>query len=424
MNQADVKVSFYLKKSEADAKGNCPVMARLNVGKYSEAAFSVKMSVPHTMWHSGRATGKSVAAREINRQLDEIRASALHIYQEQSAIREGVSAEDVKCLLLGMASRQQTLMSYFRAFIKNFEKRVGVNRVAGSLRAYKYAYMHVEKFLNEKYKLPDIPFTALDRSFIEKYDLHLRTDCHLALGTIVHLTTSFRTIINEAVADGILTFNPFWGYEPERPQREQKYLTAEELELIMTTPLHNARLYIVRDLFLFSCYTGISYGDMCMLTKEDLVTDENGTLWIRTSRKKTKVEYEVPLLEVPLHILNKYRDVEPNGKLLPMYSNSDVNLSLKKIAAICGINRRIVFHKARHNFGTHITLSLGVPIETVSKMMGHTSITTTQIYAHVTDKKVDEDMKRLREVTADKKIELADEGLKFERCIKWKRTTV
>lgn len=189
MNQADVKVSFYLKKSEADAKGNCPVMARLNVGKYSEAAFSVKMSVPHTMWHSGRATGKSVAAREINRQLDEIRASALHIYQEQSAIREGVSAEDVKCLLLGMASGQQTLMSYFRAFIKNFEKRVGVNRVAGSLRAYKYAYMHVEKFLNEKYKLTDIPFTALDRSFIEKYDLHLRTDCHLALGTIVHLTT-------------------------------------------------------------------------------------------------------------------------------------------------------------------------------------------------------------------------------------------
>ena len=309
MNQVDVKVSFYLKKSEADAKGNCPVMARLNVGKYSETAFSVKMSVPHTMWHSGRATGKSVAAREINRQLDEIRASALHIYQEQSAIREGVTAEDVKCLLLGIASGQQTLMSYFRTFIKNFEKRVGVNRVAGSLRAYKYAYMHVEKFLNEKYKLT------------------------------VHLTTSFRAIINEAVADGILTFNPFWGYEPERPQREQKYLKAEELELMMTTPLHNARLYIVRDLFLFSCYTGISYGDMCLLTKEDLVTDENGTLWIRTSRKKTKVEYEVPLLEVPLHILNKYRDVEPNGKLLPMYCNSDVNLSLKKIAAICGIER-------------------------------------------------------------------------------------
>ena len=163
----------------------------------------------------------------------------------------------------------------------------------------------------------------------------------------------------------------------------------------MTTPLHNARLYIIRDLFLFSCYTGISYGDMCMLTKEDLVTDENGTLWIRTSRKKTKVEYEVPLLDVPLHILNKYRDVEPNGKLLPMYCNSDVNLSLKKIAAICGINRRIVFHCARHTYATEITLSHGVPLETVSKMLGHTRVDTTQIYAKVTDEKIDADTKRL-----------------------------
>ena len=294
-----------------------------------------------------------------------------------------------------MASGQHTLMSYFRTFIKNFEKRVGVNRVAGTLRAYKYAYRHIEKFLNEKYKLTDIPFTALDRSFIEKFDLHLRTDCRLALGTIVHLTTTFRTIINEAVADGILTFNPFWGYEPERPQREQKYLTAEDLELMMTTPLHNARLYIIRDLFLFSCYTGISYGDMCLLTKEDLVTDEDGTLWIRTSRKKTKIEYEVPLLDLPLHILSKYRDVESNGKLLPMYSNSDVNHSLKKIAVLCGINRRIVFHAARHTYATEITLSHGVPLETVSRMLGHSRVSTTQIYAKVTDDKISSDTNRL-----------------------------
>ena len=147
----------------------------------------------------------------------------------------------------------------------------------------------------------------------------------------------------------------------------------------MTTPLHNARLYIIRDLFLFSCYTGISYGDQCLLTKEDLLTDENGTLWIRTSRKKTKVEYGGPLLDIPLHILNKYRDLEPNGKLLPMYSNSDVNLSLKKIAAICGINRIVVFHAARHTYATRITLSHGVPLDTASKILGHTRVDTTQI---------------------------------------------
>ncbi len=142
MNQANVKVSFYLKKSEADAKGNCPVMAKLNVGKYSEAAFSVKMRVPQSMWHSGRAAGKSVAAKEINNRLDEIRARALSIHAKQSAIHDFVSAEDVKSLLLGIASEQETLLSYFRKFIENFEKRVGVNRKIGSLRAYRNAYNH------------------------------------------------------------------------------------------------------------------------------------------------------------------------------------------------------------------------------------------------------------------------------------------
>ena len=204
-----------------------------------------------------------------------------------------------------------------------------------------------------------------------------------------------KTVIKEAIADGILTFNPFWGYETERPKRELKYLTEQELNLLMTTPLNNARLYIVRDLFLFSCYTGMSYGDMCMLTKNDMVKDENGTLWIHTSRKKTKVEYDVPLLDVPLQILNKYCGVDPNGKLLPMYSNSDVNKYLKTIASICGINRKLVFHMARHTYATEITLSHGVPLETVSKMLGHTRVETTQIYAKITDDKISSDTIKL-----------------------------
>lgn len=171
--------------------------------------------------------------------------------------------------------------------------------------------------------------------------------------------------------------NPFWGYEAERPKREQKYLTTEELQLMMTIPLHNAKLYHIRDLFLFSCYTGIPYGDMYMLTKEDLATDEDGTLWIKTSRKKTKIDYEVPLLDIPIYIIDKYRDVDPDGKLLPMYSNSEMNRQLKVIAKMCGIKRRIVFHAGRHTYATEVTLSHDVPLETVSKMLGHAEITTT-----------------------------------------------
>ena len=195
MNQANVKVSFYLKKSEADADGNCPVMAKLSVGKYSEAAFSVKMKVSQSRWTSGRASGKSVAAKEINNRLDEIRAMALSIYSELSAVRDGVTAEEIKSILLGMASGQETLLGYFRRFISCFEKRVGVNRTMKSLRAYRNAYNHIERFLQAKYKLSDIPFSALDRSFIDKYDLYLRTERNLAPGTIINLTVQLKTIV-------------------------------------------------------------------------------------------------------------------------------------------------------------------------------------------------------------------------------------
>ena len=395
MNQANVKVSFYLKKSEADAGGNCPVMAKLSIGKYSEAAFSVKMKVPQSRWASGRASGKSVAAKEINNRLDEIRAMALSIYTEQSAVRDGVTADEVKNLLLGMACGQETLLGYFRQFIGNFEKRVGVNRTEGSLRAYRNAYNHVERFLQVRYKLSDIPFSALDRSFIDKYDLYLRTERHLAPRTIINLTVQLKTIVGEAIADGIITTYPFAGYEPVRPKNEQKYLTAEELQRIMTTPLHRRTLYHTRDLFLFSCYTGIPYGDICLLTEDNLEMAEDGIVWIKSSRKKTKMEYEIPLLELPLRIIEKYRGMAPEGKLLPMYCNSTLNAYLKRIAKICGIERRLVYHCGRHTYATEITLAHGVPLETVSRMLGHNRITTTQIYAKVTDDKISTDTQNL-----------------------------
>ena len=270
MEQMDVRVAFYLKKSETNADGCCPVMARLTVGNHSEAAFSAKMSVPVSSWESGRATGKSAATREINRKLDELRASALAIYKEQSAIREVVTAEEVRDLLLGKASGQTTLLSYFQTFIEHFEKRVGVNREKDTLRSYRYARNCVSAFLQTQYKLSDIPFAALDRSFIDRYDLYLRTERRIAPGTIVLLTTKLNTIVGEAVAEGIITADPFAGYEPKRPERVQKYLTADELHRLMTTPLHHPTLYQTRDLFLFSCYTGIPYGDMCRLSGRDV----------------------------------------------------------------------------------------------------------------------------------------------------------
>lgn len=401
MNQDDVKVAFYLKKNETNTEGRCPVMGRLTIGR-SESVFSAKMLAPLSLWMSGRAKGKSTEAVEINRRLDELRASAISIYREQSAVRERVTAEEVKCLLLGMAFGQETLLSYFRSHIEYFEKRVGVNRVAKSVHTYRCAYEHVERFLLKRFRLSDIPFSALDRSFIDKFDLYLRTERQLAPNTIVLYMSRLHTVINKAIAAGIITADPFAGYEPSRPERKRRYLTREELRRLMITPLSVPRLYLVRDLFLFSCYTGISYGDMCRLTAVNLETAEDGTTWIKATREKTNVEFEIPLLDLPRHIINKYRDIMPDGKLLPMYGNSEINRGLKLLAAACGIDRKLTFHMARHTYATEITLSHGVPMETVSRMLGHSRVDTTQIYAQVTDNKIDADTQSLDKRIAER----------------------
>ncbi|MDE6876892.1 MAG: site-specific integrase [Alistipes sp.] len=400
MNHEDVKVVFYLKRNESDSAGRCPVMGRLTVGG-SECVFSAKMLAPRSLWVSGRAKGKSAEAVEINRRLDELRVSALAIYREQSVVRERVTAEEVKCLLLGMAAGQETLLSYFRSFIEHFEKRVGVNRTIKSARTYRCACEHVAQFLSERLRLSDISFSALDRSFVDKFDLYLRTERRLAPNTIVLYMSRLHTVINKAIATGIITADPFSGYEPPRPERRRRYLTREELQRLMTTPLHSPRLYLIRDLFLFSCYTGISYGDMCRLTAANLETAEDGTVWIKATREKTNVEFEIPLLDLPLHIIDKYRDTAPDGKLLPMYGNSELNKGLKSLAMVCGIDRKLTFHMARHTYATEITLSHGVPMETVSRMLGHSRVDTTQIYAQVTDNKIDIDTQALDERIAE-----------------------
>ncbi|MCM1108020.1 MAG: site-specific integrase [Clostridium sp.] len=391
MKENGLKVSFYLKKSEMTDDGLCPVMGRINVGRYSEAAFSAKLTASPKAWMLGRATGKSMASQQINRRLDEIRAAALSVYQELSAVHMRVSAEDVKCHIQGMASGQETLLDYFDKFLANFAKRVGVNRVLKTLKAYRYSRKCLSEFLTSEYQLSDIPFTAIDRSFIDRYDLYLRTGRKLAVSTVAFHIVRLKMIVSEAITDGIITANPFAGFEVEKAKRGRRHLSSDELQRLMTTPLHESRLYLVRDLFLFSCYTGIPYGDLCLLTEENLEAAEDGTVWIKSSRKKTKVDYEIPLLEIPLRIIEKYRGVASGGKLLPMYSNSTLNLHLKRIAEICGIECRLVFHCGRHTYATEVTLAHGVPLETVSRMLGHNRITTTQIYAKVTDDKINTD---------------------------------
>jgi len=356
-----LKVAFYLKKNEADTNGTCPVMGRITVGaattqshtrqtasqrnatarRHIEPAvnprkttaqphntptadtrnttvqFSTKASVPLSLWDtpSGRARGKSKTAVELNRKLDKINVAINAHYrellqelgqqghgQQDGQWQEAVTAQQVKNAFQGIASGQQTLIKYYSQYNEDFAKRVGINREPSTLFDMQNSLRHLTNFLKKKYNLSDIPFTSLDMSFIESFDFYLRVELQRKSNTILGIMSRLRRMVRLAISEGIITRDPFDDYAPDRPKPVQKYLTREELEKIMNTPLDHPNRYLVRDLFLFACFTGLAYRDMRNLTEENIVRAADGVWWIKTTRQKTGTPCEIPLMELPLRI--------------------------------------------------------------------------------------------------------------------------
>ena len=212
-----------------------------------------------------------------------------------------------------------------------------------------------------------------------------------------------------AVSQGTLRRDPYCRLHPELPKRKSRHLKLEDLKTLMSTQIDKPNLQRVRDWFIFSTFTGLAYADLKRLSVNDITQAEDGSWWIHIKRQKTDTPSVIKLLDVPLRIIEKYKHERQGDKVFNLYTREYLIRLTRELGEEYGFS--LTFHKARHNFGTHMTLSLGVPLETVSKMMGHTNITTTQIYAQVTDKKVDEDMKRLKEVTAGQKINIYEEDL-------------
>lgn len=394
---SELKLLFYIKKSEAKQDGTCPIMGRISIGR-TMAQFSTKLTASVSLWdtRANRVSGKSKQAVEINRALDKISLSINKQYSRLIDLKGNIiSATEVKNTFQGIASTQETLVRYFIRHNQEFRKRVRVNRELCTAEQYGISLKHLTNFLEKKYKISDIPFSKLDFSFIESFDFYLRVELQRMPNTILGIMRHTRKMIKLAINEGIISRDPFEGYAPERPQAKQKYLTREELHRIMTTQLDHPSRYITRDMFLFSVFTGLAYRDVCNLTPEHIVKADDGVLWIKTSRQKTGTPCEIPLLDIPKQIIEKYRGIAKDGKLLPMLSCGRLNKNLKVIGKLCNIERRLIYHCGRHTYASEICLSQGVPIESVSRMLGHRSITTTQIYAKITNHKIAEDMEIL-----------------------------
>lgn len=393
---SEVKVSFYLKRNEEKADGTVPILGRIRIGK-SMVQFSAKVSVLVSLWDtkSGRAIGKSKTAQSVNASLDKICVAVHSSYKELASRKENVFASDVKNAFQGIASAQDTLDKYFEAHNEKYKESVGVNRAEGTYKRFLTSLGHLKRFMRKKYNIADIPFQAITPSFVSDYDYYLRIDLRLSSGTIVNTIVHLRKIVKMAINNGLVRNDPFAGYEFIPAPLIPKSLTAQELKILIKEKLSRPNLNFIRDMFLFSAFTGVAFSDMRNLTDKNLAQAEDGIWWIHTHRQKTGTPCHIPLLEIPLELIEKYRGLGKDGKLFPMISCSKTNIYLKRIAKECAINKPITFHQARHSYASVVTLSQGVPIDTVRELLGHRDWRATHIYAQVNNEKVGKDMRTL-----------------------------
>jgi len=396
------KVLFYAKKGSEKPNGNLPLMCRLTVdGEIKQ--FSCKMDVPLRLWDvkNNRASGKSVEAQRINRAVDKIRVEVNRRYQELMQTDGYVTAAKLKDAYLGISVKQETLLKLFEQHNAEFAKKVGHSRAKGTFQRYITVCKHLHEFIPHTYKRKDIPLKELNLTFINDFEYFLRTEKKCRTNTVWGYMIVLKHIVAIARNDGRLPFNPFAGYINSPENVDRGYLTKTEIQTLMDAPMKNTYHELVRDLFVFSVFTGLAYSDVKNLTTDNLQTFFDGNLWIITRRKKTNTESNIRLLDVPRKIIDKYRGLTRDNKVFPMPSNTTCNKILKEIGRQCGFKTRLSTHVARHTNATTVLLSNGVPIETVSRLLGHTNIKTTQLYAKITAQKISQDMETLSHKLAD-----------------------
>lgn len=346
----ELKVTFYLKKKETRADGTVPVLGRIRIGT-SMVQFSAKVYIQEKLWDvkSGRVKGKSKAALNANAELDKLCVAIHSAYKDLQLKSDNVLAVDVKNAFQGIASEQDTLVKHYELLNEKFYKKVGVNRSIDTYKRYCVALNHLKNFLQKKYKVRDMAFQSLNPTFVKAFDLYLRADLKMTCNTIVNIMARLHLVIKSAMDNGLIKQDPFMDYKYLTEPLVAKCLSEKEFNLILTTPLPKDNMNLVRDVFIFSCMTGLAFSDLRNLTPENIKQAEDGVWWIHTARKKTGTPCHIPLMELPLQLIKKYCGISDKGRLFPMLSCSKTNINLKKIAKHCEIKRCLTFHCTRHS---------------------------------------------------------------------------
>lgn len=375
-------------------------MGRITVnGTISQ--FSCKLNVRPSLWdtQANKASGKSVEAQRINEKLENIKTNIGKQYQRICDRDSYITAEKVKNAWQGFGDDCRLQMQTFDEYLQEFkEKRVGKDRKASTLEAYTKQRNRLAAFLEYEYHVTDIPFKELKREFIEKYVVYLSTVRGMLFGIIPNVVKKLRLMTYTAYKNGWIAVDPFVGFRVAPKYRDRHFLSETELQAVIDAKLPNYKTRIVRDIFVFCAFTGLSYADVKKLTRADIFTDDKGEGWIIDHRSKTGTQFRVKLLPIAKRLLDLYSRLNlPDGIIFPVKDRDSMNMSLRHVARHAGLSFNPTIHEARHTFATTVTLSQGVPLETVSKMLGHKHITTTQIYAKITNDKIGQDMSELTE---------------------------
>lgn len=414
MKRQTLAILFYLRHDKAKTLSQVPVYMRITVnGRRSEMA--IQRTVNPEKWNNegGFAKGTKKETRDLNEYLDLLRSKVYTAQRDLIEEHKNITAVALRNRVQGIAEEQKTLNEVFVYHNHLMKEKVPGEYSKTTLTRYETTFRHVKEFVRIKYRTDDIFLNQLNHEFITEFDHFLRTKHSCNHNSAIKYIKNLRKVINLAVNNDWLNKDPFKNFSVKLKEVRRDFLTEDELQKLVSHEFNIMRLDQVRDIFIFSCYTGLAYVDVEKLTENNIRKGIDGNLWIYTERTKTKTESNVPLLPEASRIINKYKDNPETinkDRLLPVISNQKVNAYLKEIATVTGIKKTLTFHLARHTFATTVTLLNDVPIETVSKLLGHKGIRTTQIYAKVVEKKVSNDMIKLTDKLSKNRTKKAGHG--------------
>ncbi|MCQ6961057.1 site-specific integrase [Mucilaginibacter aquariorum] len=393
---------FYLRKQKNYKGGPQAVYMRITVnGKRAEMSAGRECDPAKWNSHAGRAIGTKEEIKSLNNYLDSLQTKVRNAHQVLIDANQRITTESLQNQFAGKTEKSHYLMKLFAEHNDKVKALIGNGFESNTLKGYKTSEKHLTGFLQKEYGKTDIEISQLNYAFITGFEFYLKADCKITGVSAAKYIKHLKKIANHCIANGWLKQNPFINFKSTAKAKERTFLTQQELDAISNNKkLTVERLKQVRDIFVFCCYTGLSYADVKKLRRVEIGKGMDGEQWIFTSRQKTDTSSRIPLLPAALTIINRYQDYpqcENQGLLLPVLSNQKMNAYLKEIADLSGIVKHLTFHLARHTFATTVTLSNDVPIETVSKMLGHTNIKTTQHYAKILDTKVSHDMSLLKQ---------------------------